>query len=84
MANLSARSLDTSCREGLRAAWLHNEVRVRLCAALREFSRAPRGEAESEHEPEAAPGSEAPAAPEARHPDASAHQRPGGEAGDER
>lgn len=51
-ANLPARSLDTTCRDGLRAAWLHEEERGHLCAALRELSLAPRGE------PEAEPGRE--------------------------
>ncbi|MBW2267197.1 MAG: transporter substrate-binding domain-containing protein [Deltaproteobacteria bacterium] len=49
---LAPHSVDAACRDGLRAAWLHEEVRARLCAALRELSLAPRGEAEPEPVPE--------------------------------
>ncbi len=64
--------LAATCRDGLRSAWLHEEVRARLCAALYELSRAPRGESEAEPDPEAATD-----------PEASTHQRPGSEASDE-
>jgi len=92
-SDVPPQRLAATCRDGLRAGWLHEEVRARLCAALRELSLAPRGEPEpgpepqpqsdAELQPEAEPESHGSALPDAAGHDASAQQRPGGEARDD-
>jgi cyclohexadienyl dehydratase len=62
-SELPAHELDAACRDGLRAAWLHDEVRARLCESLRDLSGAQRdaATAESHALPEQSAAPDAPA-----------------------